>query len=197
MQFFFMRLEKYIAVQPTAAMVAIIIQIMVEVVSILGIATKEIKEGRISKPFLVHIFPIWTFSAEKFSKRLFGINRLNDAFQQLDKLTQEEALMSEAETLVIAARIDKNVIDMVANVAVIDEGVKDVHVIVTGVNDKMESARVETQVVNRQVSLINTGDIFYSSLTPECVLSLTRLGVTEAREEIQLLYKHVSDLNRL
>ena len=116
MQFFFMRLEKYIAVQPTAAMVAIIIQIMVEVVSILGIATKEIKEGRISKPFLVHIFPIWTFSAEKFSKRLFGINRLNDAFQRLDKLTQEEALMAEAETLVIAARVDKNVTHIGHNV---------------------------------------------------------------------------------
>ena len=192
-----MRLEKYIAVRPTKAMMAVIVEIMVQVISILGIVTKEIKEGRTSRLLLVYIFPNLTFYAEKFAKRLFGINHLNGAFQQLDKLTQEEALMSEAETLVIAARIDKNVIDMVANVAVIDEGVKDVHVIVTGVNDKMESARVETQVVNRQVSLINTGDIFYSSLTPECVLSLTRLGVTEAREEIQLLYKHVSDLNRL
>ena len=184
-----MRLEKYTAVRPTKAMMAVIVEIMVQVISILGIVTKEIKEGPISRSFLVDIFPILTFHAEKLSKRLFGINRLNDAFQQLDKLTQEEVLMAETEILEIAARIDKNVIDMAANVEVIDEGVKEVHVIVAGVNDKVESARVETQVVHRQVSLINTGDIFCSSLTPGCVLSLTRLGVTE-------VFKHVCDLNR-
>ena len=53
MKYFFMRLEKYIAVRPTAAMTDIIVQIMVEVIFILGIATKEIKEGRISMPFLI------------------------------------------------------------------------------------------------------------------------------------------------
>ena len=143
-------------------MMAIIVEIMVQVISILGIVTKEIKEGRISRPFVDDIFSNLMFHAEKFSKRLFGINRLNDAFQQLDKLTQEEVLMAEAETLEISARIDKNVTDMVANVSVIDEGVNNVHVIVTGVNDKVESAHAETQAVHRQVSLINTGDIFRS-----------------------------------
>ena len=54
--------------------------------------------------------------AEKFLKRVFTINRLDGAFQRLDKLTQEEALMAEAETLVIAARIDKNVEDIVEGV---------------------------------------------------------------------------------
>ena len=104
--------------------------------------------------------------------------------------------MAEAETLEIAARIDKNVIDMATNVAGIDEGVKDVYVILAGVNDKVESAHAETQAVRRQVSLINTGDIHFSLLTPGCVLSLTRLGVEEAREGIQVVFKHVSDLNR-
>ena len=57
MQFFFMRLEKYIAVRPTVAMMAVIVEIMVEVISILGIATKEIKEGGLSRPFLLDKFP--------------------------------------------------------------------------------------------------------------------------------------------
>ena len=56
MQFFFMRLEKYITIRPTAAMMAVIVEIMVQVISILGIATKEIKEGRISRSFLVDIY---------------------------------------------------------------------------------------------------------------------------------------------
>ena len=48
MESFFMRLEKYIHFRPTAAMVDIIVKIMVEVISILGIVTKEIRQGRTS-----------------------------------------------------------------------------------------------------------------------------------------------------
>jgi hypothetical protein len=57
MKYFFMRLEKYIAVRPTAAMTEIIVQIMVEVISILGIVTKEFKQGPFSMPFLIDISP--------------------------------------------------------------------------------------------------------------------------------------------
>jgi hypothetical protein len=49
MKYYFMRLEKYIAVRP-AVMTDIIVQIMVEVISILGDATKEIEQGRFSTP---------------------------------------------------------------------------------------------------------------------------------------------------
>jgi hypothetical protein len=51
-EMFFRRLEIYTEVRPTAEMTNIIIQIMVEVLSILGIATKEVKQGRISKHLL-------------------------------------------------------------------------------------------------------------------------------------------------
>ena len=46
---FFGRLEIYTGITSTTAMRAIIIDIMVEVVSILAIATKEVKFGRMSK----------------------------------------------------------------------------------------------------------------------------------------------------
>ncbi len=45
---FFKRLETYTEVPPTAAMTDIIVKIMVEVLSILAISTKEIKLGRTS-----------------------------------------------------------------------------------------------------------------------------------------------------
>jgi hypothetical protein len=57
MNYFFMRLEKYIAVRPTAAMTDVIVKIMVEVISILGVATKEIGQGQFRMPFLVDISP--------------------------------------------------------------------------------------------------------------------------------------------
>ena len=48
---FFRRLETYTQVSPSTDMMDIMIQIMVEVLSILGIATKEIKQGRMSEYF--------------------------------------------------------------------------------------------------------------------------------------------------
>ena len=50
MELFFNRLQKYIDVQPSAAMTDIIVKIMVEVISILGIVTKEVRQGRTSMP---------------------------------------------------------------------------------------------------------------------------------------------------
>ena len=46
---FFRRLEVYIEVPSTPEMMGIMIQIMVEILFILGIATREMKQGRTSK----------------------------------------------------------------------------------------------------------------------------------------------------
>ena len=48
-QSFLQRLQIYTEVSPTTEMMDIIVQIMVEVLSILGIATREIKRSRISE----------------------------------------------------------------------------------------------------------------------------------------------------
>ena len=52
MENFFRRLEVYTEVTPTTEMMDIIMKIMVEVVTILGIATKEMKQGRTSELFM-------------------------------------------------------------------------------------------------------------------------------------------------
>jgi hypothetical protein len=46
---FFRRLEVYTDVPQTAEMMNTIVSIMVEVLSILGVATKEIRQGRMSE----------------------------------------------------------------------------------------------------------------------------------------------------
>jgi len=48
-EFFFRRLEIYTEVPPTTAMTEMLVQIMVEVLMILGMATKEAKSGRSSE----------------------------------------------------------------------------------------------------------------------------------------------------
>jgi hypothetical protein len=48
---FFRRLETYTQVPLTTDMMDMMVQIMVEVLSILGVVTKEIKQGRMSEYF--------------------------------------------------------------------------------------------------------------------------------------------------
>ena len=45
----FKRLDSYTEVRPTIAMTDVIVKVMIEVLSILAIATKKIKEGRSSE----------------------------------------------------------------------------------------------------------------------------------------------------
>ncbi len=48
-EMFFRRLEVYTEVEPTEEMMDMMVQITVEVLSIVGIATKELKQGRMSE----------------------------------------------------------------------------------------------------------------------------------------------------
>jgi len=57
-EMFFRCLEVYTQVSPTTEMMDIIIQIMVEVLSILRIATKEIKQGRLSECLLYNVIVV-------------------------------------------------------------------------------------------------------------------------------------------
>ena len=113
MKSFFKHLEKYIQFRPTAAMLDIVVKIMVEVISILGVVTKEIRQGNTSMPCLFNVSSEADLhTVEKFLKKLSGRNDVDDAFQRLDKLTPEEALMAAAETMVMTRDIDNTVKDV-------------------------------------------------------------------------------------
>ena len=109
MEFFFLRLEKYKDVRPSAAMTDIIVKIMVEVLSILGIVTKEIGRGKLSAYLHVDISPRVDLRAEKFFTKLVGMKALEDSLQRLDKLTQEEARMAAAEALKVMRSVESKV----------------------------------------------------------------------------------------
>jgi hypothetical protein len=137
MEFFFHRLEKYIDVRPSAAMKDIIVKIMVEVLSILGIVTKEVKQGRTSMSFFVDIPPAIDLLAERYLKRLIGRRDIENALQRLDKLTQEEVRRAVVESLAIARGIDDTV-------KVVDEKVD-------GVNERMQAVNCVVEGVDHTV----------------------------------------------
>ena len=130
MECFFNRLEKYIDVRPSAAMKGIIVKIMVEVLSILGIVTKEVARGRTSTSFLVDISPKIDLLVEKYLKRLIGRKDVENALHRLDRFTQEEVRMAAAEALTITRSID----DVIR---VVDEKVDVVYEKIQGVDDKV------------------------------------------------------------
>ncbi|KAF8262339.1 hypothetical protein EI94DRAFT_1704846 [Lactarius quietus] len=90
---FFRRLEVYTKVPPTPAMANMMVKIMVEVLDILGTATKEMKQSR----------------TKKIIKKIAGVTRLDDGLKMLDKMTNEEARMANAEAMRLAYDIDKKV----------------------------------------------------------------------------------------
>ncbi|KAH9165971.1 hypothetical protein EDB89DRAFT_1911005 [Lactarius sanguifluus] len=94
---FFKRLETYTEVPLTAAMTEIMMKIMVEVLGILAISTKEIRQGR----------------TKKYLKKLAGKTELEDALKRLDKLTQEEARMATAELLKIAHNVENKITQVI------------------------------------------------------------------------------------
>ena len=101
-----------------------IIQIMVEVLTILGIATKEMKQGRIRKRFSMYVYPVAEESPEKYGKRLIGKTEMEDALKRLDKLTHEEARMVIAENLRATHAVDERVRQLDHRVAEVIHGMK-------------------------------------------------------------------------
>ncbi|KAI9429692.1 hypothetical protein H4582DRAFT_2134406, partial [Lactarius indigo] len=129
-------------------MTDIIVKIMVEVLLILGIVTKEIGQGR-TKAYL---------------KKLIGRKDVEGALQRLDALTQEEARMAAAEVLMITRGIDDKVKDagdkvkeVDEKVEAVDERVQVVDIKVDGIDKKVRAVDNKVQRVDNKVGLVIQG----------------------------------------
>jgi methyl-accepting chemotaxis protein len=154
---FFRRLETYVEVPPTPQMMDMIIQIMVEVIEILGIVTKEINQGRTSKWFLyIYVSADWRFS-ERYLKKLAGKTDLEDALKSLDKLTQEEARMATAEILKATHAVDERVKGVADQVTGVDDRVASVHDRVKDVDSRVASVDERVRAVDDKVATVVDG----------------------------------------
>jgi predicted XRE-type DNA-binding protein len=147
---FFRRLEVYTKVPPTPAMKHMMVQIMAEVLDILGTATKEMKQSRASE--LIHRLRSLKSHVilEKFLKKIAGIRKLEDGLKKLDKMTNEEARMANVEALRLTHDIDKKVEG-------VDEKVQGVSGQVKGVDEKVLGVNENVKVVDEKVQTIIDG----------------------------------------
>ena len=117
---FLKRLEIYTTIPPTPLMTDIIVKIMVELLSVLALATKQVNQGRFSKSTVANTLPISQCATEKFAKKLLGDSEIEAVLQRLDRLTQDEARMTVAQTLGV-------VHGLVGNMKVVMEGAECLH----------------------------------------------------------------------
>ncbi|KAH9958628.1 hypothetical protein BJV74DRAFT_404579 [Russula compacta] len=87
------RLRIYTEIPFSSSMFDIVTKIMVEVLSVLSLATKQIKEGRL----------------KKFAKKLLGEAEIEAVLQRLDRLTLDEARITGSETLQVVHGLVTNI----------------------------------------------------------------------------------------
>ncbi len=96
-------------------MTEVIVKIMLELLSVLALASKQIKQGRFSKRAITFILSMTQCAVENFTKKLLGESEIETVLQRLDRLTQDEARMTIAQTFGV-------VHGLVANVKAVIEG---------------------------------------------------------------------------
>ena len=80
-------------------MTEVIVKIMVELLSVLALASKQINEGRFSKCAISHTLAVAQYVTEKFTKKILRESEVETVLRRLDRLTQEEARMTVAQSL--------------------------------------------------------------------------------------------------
>ena len=114
---FLARLDIYTKITPTIAMTEMIVKILVELLSTLALVTKQIGQGKSSEAVFCEILCcLAQCDVEKFAKKFFGGEKDVEAvLQRLDRLTQEEARITAAQTLEV-------VYSLVLNMRVVLDG---------------------------------------------------------------------------
>ena len=107
--FFLQRLNCYAAVSLTPEMTLLLGKIMAQVLSVLALSTKEMKERRISESICSIFSFITDYETEKFMKRLVGRTDVEDGLARLDMLTKEENLMTTARNLEVTQSIHDDI----------------------------------------------------------------------------------------
>ena len=105
---FLKRLEIYTDISLSPLMTDIIAKIMAELICVLAMARKQIKQGRLSKLLTMFCSTISEHITEQFAKKLLGNSEIESILRRLDRLTLEEARMTETQILEIVHGLMNN-----------------------------------------------------------------------------------------
>jgi len=135
--FFLQRLNRYTAIPLTPEMTLLLGKIMAQVLSVLALSTKEMKQRRISGSIRSVFSFMAEYGTETFMKRIAGRTDVEDALQRLNVLTKEENLMTAARNLQITHRVNVNVIATQEAIHDVDGNVKEAKELTRDVRDNV------------------------------------------------------------
>ncbi len=147
----------------------IIVKIMVEVLGIFAIVTKEIKQNPASESTTDDTIPVTDQGLEKFFKKVIGRKDVEEALSRLDKLTREEFQTAIAQVLKVTHDVS--------------EGVKNVGEKVDGINVKVDGVGGQVKDIGDKVNVAVEGTfkcVLYSE-TPSKIY--IRLVLDAAKEK--------------
>jgi hypothetical protein len=99
-EIFVHRLKIYTRISPTPAMDEVLVKLFVELISTLALVTRKLKQRRSRAYPLVDMLSYLTHCHKvKWVKNFFGVKDIKAARQRLDRLMQEEARTTLAQTL--------------------------------------------------------------------------------------------------
>lgn len=158
----------------------VIVMIMVEVLSILGIVTKEIKQGRTSMSFLADLWSKFNPLEARYLRKFIGRKEVENALQRLDRLTQEEAQMAAVEALTIIRGIDdtvnvteEKVDDVDQRIQIVDGMVKGVAHMVRGVDYKVKGVDQAVKGIDDKVGSVIKGRSSFHQPALDIILSVS------------------------
>ena len=156
-RFFLQRLNRYTAVPLTPEMTLLLGKILAQVLSVLALSTKEMKERRFSGS----IRSIFSFMAdceiEKFMKRIAGRTDVEDAVQRLDMLTKEENLMTATRNLEVTHQVDVNVMATQELRHRVDDKVTTIEEVIHDVDGNVKETKEFTRDVRDDVKVTRHG----------------------------------------
>jgi hypothetical protein len=103
------RLDIYTKIEPTDALNEMIVKILVELLSTLALATEQITQGKPSESVFGEVlYYVTQCNTEKHFKKLLGEREVEAVLQRLDRLTDDEARITAAQTLEIVYGLTQN-----------------------------------------------------------------------------------------
>ena len=89
-------------------MSGLVTKIMVEVLSILSLMTKHIRQARLGRLLYIIICLVSDVFLEMFARKLLGESEIQDVLHRLDRLTLDEARITGTETLQVIHGLVRN-----------------------------------------------------------------------------------------
>jgi hypothetical protein len=145
--FFLQRMKTYTEIPPTEELTELLGKIMAQLLIILALSTKMMTEKKMSELIRSLFYPSVDRGLVKLLKRLIGRTNVEDALLRLDKLTQEECLMTAANTLGVTHRVANVVRD-------VDDGVKETKFLAKAIDENVKATKVLAKDIDDNVTKV-------------------------------------------